>query len=69
MIVCVCRRVSDRAISAAVASGARSMEDIAAATGAGTDCGRCREAIAVASAERPCASPPCPGCPRAKAAA
>ena len=35
MIVCVCHRVTERAIAAAVERGALSLEEIAAATGAG----------------------------------
>ena len=70
MIVCVCKGVSDRAISAAVEGGAASLEEIATATGAGTDCGCCEETIErLATRGRPCSSPPCPGCPRARPAA
>ncbi len=66
MIVCVCRRISDQAIDAAIAGGAHGPEAIAAATGAGTDCGCCKEAIEALAAQRsPCSSPPCAGCPRA----
>ena len=71
MIVCLCRRVSDGAICAAVAEGAASLEEIAAATGgAGTDCGCCREDIEqLAFPAHPCSSPPCPECPRVARAA
>jgi bacterioferritin-associated ferredoxin len=69
MIVCLCRRVNDRAISAAVEGGAETVDEIAAATGAGADCGCCREAIERLVAASPCASPPCPGCPRVARAA
>lgn len=65
MIVCLCRSVSDRAIRAARAAGAETVAHVAAATGAATGCGRCREAVARVLAE-PCPAP-CPGCPRAEA--
>jgi bacterioferritin-associated ferredoxin len=66
MIVCVCRRVSDRAVDAAIAAGARDLEAIGRVTGAGTECGCCREELAVRATHRdaPCAPTPCPGCPR-----
>ena len=41
MIVCHCRVVSDRAIHAAVADGARTVASACKATGAGRDCGSC----------------------------
>jgi len=67
VIVCVCRSVSDRAIEAALDAGAGSVSAIAHATGAGTDCGCCRETIEALAARRtPCATPPCAGCPRAQ---
>ena len=45
MIVCLCRRVSEGAIAAAIAEGARNVEQIASVTGAGTDCGCCRDTV------------------------
>jgi bacterioferritin-associated ferredoxin len=70
VIICVCRGVSDRAVAAAIEAGADGAEAVAAATGAGTDCGCCRDAIeALMSRRSPCRSTPCPGCPRAAAAA
>jgi bacterioferritin-associated ferredoxin len=42
MIVCVCRGVSERQVEAAVAEGATTMDQVARACGAGTDCGACR---------------------------
>ncbi len=58
MIVCICRAVSDRAIRSARDAGARSLEAIGAATGAGTCCGCCRGTIARILAE-PCTGVPC----------
>ncbi len=46
MIVCVCKVVSDRAVKAAIASGAGSLTEIAQSCGAGTGCGACRPMIA-----------------------
>jgi bacterioferritin-associated ferredoxin len=65
VIVCVCRRVTEGAIAAAVERGALSLEEIAAATGAGIGCGCCHETLErLAAPASPCSSTPCPGCPR-----
>ena len=45
MIVCSCSRVSERAIDAAVLSGADDVDAIARACGAGARCGGCRPAL------------------------
>ncbi|MEZ4446748.1 MAG: (2Fe-2S)-binding protein [Polyangiaceae bacterium] len=45
MIVCLCKGVSDRDIARAIDEGASSLADIAACTGAGTGCGRCKLGI------------------------
>jgi bacterioferritin-associated ferredoxin len=42
MIVCVCHRVSDRAIAAAVHEGCCSFEQLQAELGVATRCGACR---------------------------
>lgn len=60
MIVCVCKAISDREVARAVAGGARSVEDIARCTGAGTECGSCRDELACA------VSGPCPGAARSE---
>jgi bacterioferritin-associated ferredoxin len=66
MIVCVCKGLSDRAISAAIDGGATDADAVAHATGAGTDCGCCVETVeAMVSRLSPCCSTPCPGCPLA----
>ena len=68
MIVCVCRNLSDAAIRATVDGGARTAAEVARATGAGTECGCCSEAVeALVRSRAPCSSPPCPGCPNAAA--
>lgn len=41
MIVCVCKRISDSHIRAAIQSGASSFEDVQAQLGLSTCCGRC----------------------------
>ena len=41
MIVCQCRVVSDRAVDAALAAGARSVSAVCRSTGASQDCGSC----------------------------
>jgi bacterioferritin-associated ferredoxin len=45
MIVCHCGVVNDRAIRAAIESGACTMGDIAEGCGAGAQCGACRPTI------------------------
>ena len=70
MIVCSCHAVSDRALREAAAAGL-SHDQIVAASRAGTDCGRCRDAVAdiVAGSrgDRHCGNG-CPDCPRRVAA-
>ena len=66
MIVCSCHAVSDRALRDAVRAG-HSHAEVVAATGAGTDCGHCRDTVAeiVAGGEGPCrGADACPGCTR-----
>lgn len=66
MIVCLCRNLSDAAIRAELHAGARTADDVARTTGAGTDCGCCRETLEdLVRTSGPCSVPPCPGCPRA----
>ncbi|WP_095982980.1 (2Fe-2S)-binding protein [Melittangium boletus] len=43
MIVCLCRAVSDRTIRARIAEGARTVEELGDACGAGTGCGGCHD--------------------------
>jgi bacterioferritin-associated ferredoxin len=45
MLVCLCKAVSDRSVAGAIRSGARTVDDVTACTGAGGGCGRCRESI------------------------
>jgi bacterioferritin-associated ferredoxin len=45
MIVCICKRVSDRQIDAAIEAGAETVEEVGARCRAGTGCGMCRPFI------------------------
>lgn len=45
MIVCVCHAVTDTDVVEHVLSGCRTPDDVAAATGASTGCGSCRERL------------------------
>lgn len=54
MYVCLCVGATNQTVSEVVAGGATTSKEIAAACGAGGDCGRCRRtlrAILAASAE------------------
>ncbi|MFZ1178723.1 MAG: (2Fe-2S)-binding protein [Mycobacterium sp.] len=54
MYVCLCVGATNQTVSDAVARGASTSREVAAACGAGGDCGRCRRtlrAIIAASAE------------------
>ena len=46
MIVCVCRGVSESQVEAVVTSGARTVDQVSRACGAGSDCGACRFMVA-----------------------
>jgi bacterioferritin-associated ferredoxin len=45
MIVCICKRVSDRQVRAAVDDGACTVDAVGEACRAGTGCGACHEQI------------------------
>ncbi len=68
MIVCLCRAVAAGAVRAARDGGARMVASIGLVTGAGTDCGCCRSAIARILGEATCEGPAlqasCPGTAR-----
>lgn len=66
MVLCICRSVTDREIDAAIREGARSLGEVARASGAGTDCGCCTRAIEQ-RLERACGND-CANCPRQVAA-
>ena len=52
MIVCSCMWVSDREVRAAVNAGARTVEDITAACGAGAKCASCEPTLCALLRER-----------------
>ncbi len=59
MYVCLCEGVTSQTVSDVVAVGASTSKEVAAACGAGVDCGRCRrtlraiiEAVRAAAAHR-----------------
>lgn len=69
MYVCICNAVSDRQIRAAVAGGARTLDDLSMTLGVGAGCGCCRDSVqeyirAAGRCEGDCAA-----CPRVAAAA
>ncbi|HYS79560.1 MAG TPA: (2Fe-2S)-binding protein [Anaeromyxobacteraceae bacterium] len=71
MIVCSCHAVSDRALRDAVTAGL-SHAQIVATSGAGTDCGHCRDDVAeivTGSRDDHGCGNGCPGCPCRSAAA
>lgn len=45
MYVCLCKGVSERAVKACIREGARTLQQVGRACGAGTDCGACRGAV------------------------
>ena len=56
MYVCLCLAISDRAIRAAVADGARTLESLGEVSDAGTVCGGCLEELERLLREGPNAS-------------
>ena len=45
MFVCLCNGITSQAVAEAIAGGASTTNQIAAACGAGADCGRCRRTL------------------------
>lgn len=45
MYVCLCHGVTSHAVAEAVAAGARTCNQVAAACGAGSDCRRCHRSV------------------------
>lgn len=53
MYVCLCTGATSQAVNDAVAAGACTTKQVAAACGAGRDCGRCRKSVqAIIAAHR-----------------
>jgi bacterioferritin-associated ferredoxin len=68
MVLCICRSVTDREIDAAIREGARSLGEVARASGAGTDCGCCTRAIEQRLERAATCTNDCANCPRQMAA-
>jgi bacterioferritin-associated ferredoxin len=69
MVLCICKAVTDRELDAVIHAGARSVAEVESRTGAGTDCGCCREEIEErlrSGAQGPCGGS-CASCPMAAA--
>ncbi len=47
MFVCLCNGITNQAVAEAIANGASTTNQIAAACGAGAECGRCRRTLRV----------------------
>ncbi|HQY08289.1 MAG: (2Fe-2S)-binding protein [Burkholderiales bacterium] len=65
MIVCLCQRISDRDIHAAVRSGAQQFEALQSQTGVASRCGRCHDCARSVFQEAlgsPCAAQQAAGC-------
>ncbi|WP_293002406.1 (2Fe-2S)-binding protein [Mycobacterium sp.] len=45
MFVCLCNGITSQAVADAIAGGASTTNQIAAACGAGAECGRCRRTL------------------------
>ena len=68
MYVCLCKAVSDSEVGEAIAEGARTVDAVGSACGAGTGCGACRPMIheMIELSGTPCSSTTgrCEDCPR-----
>ncbi|MHA7652762.1 (2Fe-2S)-binding protein [Mycobacterium sp. ML4] len=64
MFVCLCNGVTSQQVADVVAAGASTTNQVAAACGAGTDCGRCRRTVRaiIAAADRSAEDPAVPAC-------
>ena len=51
MIICICKAIGERTLREAIRAGARSVDELAHATGAATDCGTCAEHLTEILAE------------------
>ncbi|MCG5434252.1 (2Fe-2S)-binding protein [Mycobacterium sp. MYCO198283] len=45
MYVCLCTGITSHEVAEAVAAGASTSKEVAAACGAGSECGRCRKTV------------------------
>jgi bacterioferritin-associated ferredoxin len=60
MYVCLCAGATNQTVSDAVAAGASTSKEVAAACGAGADCGRCRCTVRRIIAATLASTPPGP---------
>lgn len=67
MYVCLCVGATSQTICDAVAHGACTSKEVAAACGAGADCGRCRQTLRSIIASQEPSTPACPRNGRAQA--
>jgi len=62
MIVCLCHGVCELTVKRVIGAGARTLDDVAMACAAGSDCGACQDMLLDllddARARRPCATEP-----------
>lgn len=56
MYVCICRAVTDTELRSCIAAGARTLDDVGDACGAGTGCGSCVEHVDALLAAAVCPS-------------
>ena len=61
MIICICRRINDQGVKAAIEAGARSPEAVQAHHGCQFNCGKCRTAMGEMISESVDAMPVEPG--------
>ncbi|CDO05266.1 (2Fe-2S)-binding protein [Mycolicibacterium cosmeticum] len=62
MFVCLCNGITSHAVADAVDAGASTTNEVAAACGAGADCGRCRRTVrAIIESRRGAAARPSGG--------
>jgi len=61
MIICICRRINDQGVQAAIEAGARSPEAVQAHHGCEFNCGKCRTTMGEMIAETVDAAPAEPG--------
>jgi len=58
MIICVCKNINSATVKASIEDGASSVEEVRAATGASSSCGKCQfkvnGLINESAAEEPC---------------
>jgi bacterioferritin-associated ferredoxin len=59
MIICVCKRVSERKVLNVIQDGAQTIDQVTQSCGAGGDCGSCRRMIGEMILEHHCEQREC----------